>query len=85
MNNIESCSLSLAVSVGYTWLRILPPPPEKFGAAASRILVGAPAREPNLDRAGREVPTARPSGLPGINPGIENPVKQVTTNGNGSV
>jgi len=46
MDNIESCSFSLAVSVDYTctltnWHRI---PPEKFGAAASRILVGAPAK-----------------------------------------
>jgi len=27
-----------------SWRRILPPPPEKFGAAASRILVGAGRR-----------------------------------------
>ena len=49
MDNIESCSLSLAVSVGCTCtlsyeLARIPPPLEKFGAAAGRILVGAPAR-----------------------------------------
>jgi len=33
---------------------ILPPPPEKFDAAASRILVGAPARQPDLVRASRK-------------------------------
>jgi len=57
MDNIESCSLSLFVSVGYTctftnWRRI-PPPLEKFSATAGRILVGAPVR-PNLDRASRK-------------------------------
>ena len=39
------------------WRRIPPPPPpppEKFGAAASRILVGAPARQPDLVRASRK-------------------------------
>jgi len=58
-NNIESCSLSLAVSVGYTctlmnWHQIPQmPPPEKFGAAASRI----------LDRAAGKVTVARLRGL----------------------
>ena len=38
-----------------SWRRIPPPPPpEKFGAAASRILVGAPARQPDLLRASRK-------------------------------
>jgi len=38
-----------------SWRRIPPsPPPEKFGAAASRILVGAPARQPDLGRASRK-------------------------------
>jgi len=32
----------------------LPPPPEKSPAAASRILVGAPVRQPNLVRASRK-------------------------------
>jgi len=37
------------------WHRIPPPlPPEKFGAAASRILVGALARHPDLVRASRK-------------------------------
>jgi len=36
-----------------SWRRI-PPPPEKFGVAASRILVGAPARQPDLVRASRK-------------------------------
>jgi len=60
MNNIERCPLSSAVSVGYTctltnWRRIPPtPPPERFGVAASRILVGAPASHPNLDHASRK-------------------------------
>ena len=30
------------------------PPPEKFGAAASRILVGAPARQPESVAASRK-------------------------------
>ena len=38
------------------WRRIPPPPPppEKFGTAASRILVGAPARQPDLVGASRK-------------------------------
>jgi len=43
MNNIESCSLSLGVSVGYIVHTYELAPPVKFGAAASQILVGAPA------------------------------------------
>jgi len=35
------------------WRRI-PTPPEKFGAAASRILVGTPALPPDLVRASRK-------------------------------
>jgi len=31
-----------------------PPPPEKSPTAASRILVGAPARQPDLVRASRK-------------------------------
>jgi len=73
MNNIESCSNSLAVSVGLgymctltNWRQILLLP-EKFGAAASRILIGTPARQPHLDRNSRksESSTAEGSTQPG--------------------
>jgi len=38
----------------FTRSRRIPPLPEKSPAAASRILVGAPARQPDLVRASRK-------------------------------
>jgi len=42
--------------------RIPPLPPEKFSAAASRILIGAPAHQPDLVRTSRKTDSGAADG-----------------------